>query len=156
MALEKFAVQHGIKIKQYHADNGRFVDNAFIYHCEANRQHISYCGVSAHFQNGITKRAIRDLQDQAWKQLLHTKGQWPKALHLALWPFALGNAVHLHNTLPTEDENWSRLKKFLNINMGTRLTDIHTFVAPSMPCKMHSREDPVFLNGILGVDLGST
>ena len=74
--------------------------------------------MNIHFQNGITKMAIRDLQDQAWKQLLHSKGQWPKAIHLMLWPLVLHNAVHQDNTLPTQDENQLCLEKFSSIKVG--------------------------------------
>ena len=50
------ADQRGVKIIHYHADNGRFADNAFIADCKAQRQGLSYCGVNAHFQNGIAER----------------------------------------------------------------------------------------------------
>ena len=100
--------------------------------------------MNAHFQNGIAKRATRDLQDQVQKQLLHTKGWWPKATPLMLWPFALQNVMHLHNTLHTQDENQWSLKKFSIINVGTRLANIHIFSCPIMLCKMSSREDLLF------------
>ena len=48
-AFERFASEHGVCIRQYHADNGRFADNAFKQHCSQQRQAISYCGVNAHF-----------------------------------------------------------------------------------------------------------
>ena len=95
-----------------------------------NYQHISYCSMNSHFQNGIAKRAIRDLQDQAQKQLVHAKSQWPKAIHLVFWPYALQNAVHLRNTLPTQDENRSRLENFSSINVGARLVNNQTFGCP--------------------------
>ena len=62
-AFERLAKQRGVKIKHYHADNGRFADNAFIKDCQANRQSLSYCGMNAHFQNGIAECRIRDLQE---------------------------------------------------------------------------------------------
>ena len=65
IVFKKFAALRCVKIKQDHEDNSRFADNAFIYHCETNHQHISYCSINAHFQNVIAKRAIRYLQDQA-------------------------------------------------------------------------------------------
>ena len=55
-AFECSAEQHGVKILHYHANNGRFADNAFISDCNAQRQSLSYCGVNAHFQNGIAER----------------------------------------------------------------------------------------------------
>ena len=51
-AFERAAEQRGVRILHYHADNGRFADNAFIADCNAQRQSLSYCGVNAHFQNG--------------------------------------------------------------------------------------------------------
>ena len=61
-AFERSAEQHGLKITHYHANNGRFADNTFIQNCHVNRQSLSYCGVNAHFQNGIVECHIRDLQ----------------------------------------------------------------------------------------------
>ena len=46
----------GVKITHYHADNGCIADNAFITNCKDQRQGLSYCGVNAHFQNGIAER----------------------------------------------------------------------------------------------------
>ena len=34
MAFERFAAEHGVIIKHYHCDNGRFADNAFKLSCE--------------------------------------------------------------------------------------------------------------------------
>ncbi len=70
-AFEKYAAEHGVSIKHYHCDNGRLTDNLFKQTCESNRQRLTFCGVNAHFQNGIAERAIRDLSDSARKQLLH-------------------------------------------------------------------------------------
>ena len=63
-AFERSSEQRGVKIKLYHADNGRFADNAFIQDCKTQGQSISYCGVNAHFQIGIAERRIRDLQNR--------------------------------------------------------------------------------------------
>ena len=54
-AFESSANQRGVKILHYHADNGRFADNAFIADCKVQRQGLSYCGVNAHFQNGVAE-----------------------------------------------------------------------------------------------------
>jgi hypothetical protein len=67
---------------------------------QLNRQHLTFYGVNAHFQNGIAEKAIKDLQESARKQLLHARQCWPAAIHLALWPYTLRSTVHLHNTLP--------------------------------------------------------
>ena len=64
-AFKCFAEGHGVHIQHYHCDNGHFADNAFITGCKQNKQHITYCGINAHFQNGIAERAIMDIQEQA-------------------------------------------------------------------------------------------
>ena len=98
LAFEQFADQHGVTVQHYHCDNERFADNDFKSACEQSHQRLTLCGVNAHFQNGIAKKAIRDLSDSACKQLLHARQRWPAAVHLALWPYALHNACYLHNT----------------------------------------------------------
>ncbi len=96
-AFEHFAKQHGVHILHYHCDNGQFADNAFKNSCSAKGQRLTFCGVNAHFQKSITEKAVRDLQESARKQLLHAPQCWPAAIHLALWPYALRSAAHLHN-----------------------------------------------------------
>lgn len=85
-AFEAFARSFGIKIRHYHADNGRCADNAFLNNVAISGQTIFFCGVNAHFQNGIAEKMIRDLQESMRKQLLHAKACWPKAAELFLWP----------------------------------------------------------------------
>ena len=130
LAFERFAKQHGVTVQHYHADNGRFADNMFINACEQQRQQLTFCGVNAHFQNGIAERSIRDLTESARKQLLHARQRWSAAVHLALWPYALRSASYLHNNLPVLDDGTSRLEKFSGIRVGTRLRDFHAFACP--------------------------
>jgi hypothetical protein len=129
-AFEQFAADHGVQIKHYHCDNGRFADNAFKNSCESARQRLTFCGVNAHFQNGIAERAIRDLSESARKQLLHARARWPAAVHLALWPYALRSAALLFNTLPVQEEGTSRLEKFSSIRVGANMKHLHTFGCP--------------------------
>jgi hypothetical protein len=119
-AFEHFAEQHDIRILHYHCDNGRFGDNAFKNSCSTKGQRLTFCGVNAHFQNGIAETAIRDLRESAQKQLLHACQRWFAAIHLALWPYALRSAVNLHNTLPVLEDGTSRLERFSSIRIGAR------------------------------------
>jgi hypothetical protein len=114
-AFEQFASEHGMKIQHYHCDNGRFADNAFKQACKASRQQLTFCGVNAHFQNGIAERAICDLSESARKQLLHARARWPASVHLSLWPYALCNAALLFNTMPVLEGGTSRLERFSSI-----------------------------------------
>jgi hypothetical protein len=61
-AFEHFAEQHGVRILHYHCNNGQFADNAFKNSCSVKGQQLTFCGVDAHFQNGIAEKAIRDLR----------------------------------------------------------------------------------------------
>jgi hypothetical protein len=54
-AFERFATEHRVRIQHYHCDNGRFADSIFCEACEAQSQKLTFCGVNAHFQNGIAK-----------------------------------------------------------------------------------------------------
>ena len=83
-ASEHFAESHGVHIQHYLCDNCFFAGNVFIADCEQNKQYITYCGVNAHFQNGIVEQAIRGIQEQALNQLLHAWARWPDVIHLAL------------------------------------------------------------------------
>jgi len=130
LAFERFAAEHGVTIKHYHCDNGRFADNAFKQSCEQSGQRLTFCGVNAHFQNGIAERAIRDLSESARKQLLHARHRWPAAVHVALWPYALRNAALLHNNLPTLEDGTSRLELFSSIRVGGKMAHHHTFACP--------------------------
>jgi hypothetical protein len=38
LAFEQFAANHFVNIEHYHADNGRFANNAFIDHCSQRQQ----------------------------------------------------------------------------------------------------------------------
>ncbi len=103
-AFERFAAKHSVKIAHYHCDNGRFADTAFVRSCEELRQKLTFCGVNAHFQNGIAERAICNLSESARKQLLHAKQRWPQVVSIALWPYALRSVAYLHNVLPALNE----------------------------------------------------
>ena len=100
-AFEKYSCHRGVEIKHYHADNGRFADNLYLADVARSGQTISYCGVNAHFQNGIAERRIRELQDQTRTMLLDAKSKWPSAITVHLWPFALRYANHCFNHVPT-------------------------------------------------------
>jgi hypothetical protein len=36
--FEQFAIKHGVTIKHYHCNNGRFADNAFQQACQQSNQ----------------------------------------------------------------------------------------------------------------------
>jgi hypothetical protein len=138
-AFEQFAAKHGVTIRHYHCDNGRFADNAFKQACQESNQQLTFCSVNAHFQNGIAERAIRDLFDSARKQLLHVRQCWPAAVHVVLWPYALRSAALLHNALPVLEDGRSRLELFSSIRVGANMKHVHTFACPVFALQKCSR-----------------
>ena len=76
---------------------------------------LTYCGVNAHFQNGIAEKRIRDLQEQARIMLLHAINQWPNMLSIHLWPYAFRHANEVFNTLPYHQDGASPLERFNNV-----------------------------------------
>jgi hypothetical protein len=129
-AFKQFAAKHGVTIRHYHCNNGRFADNVFKEACQQSNQQLTFCGINTHFQNGIAERAIRNLSDSAHKQLLHTCQQWPVAVHVALWPYALHSAALLHNALLVLEDGTSRLELFSSIQVGANMKHVHTFACP--------------------------
>jgi hypothetical protein len=89
--LEAHAATFGVKILNYHADNGRFQDLGFKEDCDYKGQGLSFCGVNAHFQNGKAEKKIRDLQDATRTSLLHAIRKWPQSHNNT--PLALRHAI---------------------------------------------------------------
>jgi hypothetical protein len=54
-AFEIHADSFGVKVRQYHADNGRFQDIKFKEDYMEQAQRITYCGVNAYFQKAELK-----------------------------------------------------------------------------------------------------
>jgi hypothetical protein len=99
LAFEKCAASHGINIKHYQADNGRFKDKLFSKSIEEKGQTISFCGVGAHHQNGIAEKRIGDLKGRATTLLLHAQRRWPDAINTHLWTYdirAANDSKNMH------------------------------------------------------------
>ena len=129
-AFEACARSHGVVVRHYHADNGRFADNLFIESVANSGQTISYCGVNAHFQNGIAEKRIRDLQEQARKQLLHAKARWPSAIEINLWPYALRYSNDIRNTMADKGDGTSPFERFCRAKVSPKIKHHHTFGCP--------------------------
>ena len=50
--FEKLALDHGVLINSYRADNGVFRANEFVSHIRELNQKLSFCGVNTHHKNG--------------------------------------------------------------------------------------------------------
>jgi hypothetical protein len=130
-AFELMAKGAGVQIKHYHADNGRFADNAFLKDVELQGQTITFCGVRAHFQNGIAEKRIRDLQERARTMLIHASNKWPKAMNASLWPYAMRLACNIDNHTYDKRINQSRVEAFMGVAVRPNLRHFHTFGCPA-------------------------
>ena len=129
-AFEAHARNLGVQIMNYHADNGRFADNAFINDVRLQGQEITYCGVNAHWQNGIAEKAIRDLRENARTSLLHAMQRWPSAVIVQLWPYALRYAMEVANNVPKGDGGLSAKELFSQVEVASNMSNFHTFGCP--------------------------
>ena len=128
--FECLAEQHGVRIKHYHCDNGRFTDKAFVDNVQAAHQTITFCGVRAHHQNGVAERHIRDITENTCTSLLHAAHRWSKAIAANLWPQAIKHVVNVRNSLPRPGKTESPLSKFARMSIQPNLKDFHPFGCP--------------------------
>jgi hypothetical protein len=130
--FEAYCASHGVKIKSYHADNGRFAENKFVADITACGQTITYCGAYAHFQNGIAEKRIRDLQDLARTMMIHARHRWPQAIEANLWPYALkmANDVHLSSPSLKQEGAPSPLERFAGVGVRPKISSFHPFGCP--------------------------
>jgi hypothetical protein len=121
----------GVKVLHYHADNGRFCKNVFMKDVTEQGQTISFCGVNAHFQSGVTERRIRELQDGARTSLIHAKHRWGSAIDAQLWPYALRHRNDIFNSTQKEGHKLCTLKTFSKSKVRPKLKHFHPFGCPA-------------------------
>jgi hypothetical protein len=130
-AFERWANSHSVKIKHYHADNGRFAKTDFMAHVAKSGQTISFCGVNPHFQNGRAERRIQTLQDLGRTQLLHAIARWLVAISHHLWPFAVGNVGQCLNDTARPGEEKTRIERFTGSDVRPNVKDQHHLGCPA-------------------------
>ena len=129
-AFERFCESHGVKVLHYHADNGRFADALFLQDVADQRQEITYCGVNAHFQNGVAEKRIRDLQDMTRTALLHATARWPKVISNCLWPYALRTANDAIVSAPRRLDGKSAASVFSRTDVSPKIGSFRPFGCP--------------------------
>ena len=111
-AFERWADRFGVKIKIYHADNGRFSKQALRSKIEDANQTITFCGVGSHHQNTIVERKIQTLTLGASTLLPHTKIYLPEEIIEILWLYALMALAEQLNVLKVSDDGNNPMEKF--------------------------------------------
>ncbi len=130
-AFEHFCGTRNVEVKHYHADNGVFGDSLFMEDIKKSMQRISFCGVNAHHQNGITERMIKSLTLISRTLLLHAQRHWPEYITTMLWPLALKAAQDRLNQLSLDLDGKTPDMKFSDVAAATlRLRDFHTWGCP--------------------------
>lgn len=117
-------------MRNYHADNGHFADHVFINDVARDGQSITYCGVNAHFQNGIAEKRIRDLQELSASMLMHAGAKWKSAINAHLWPYALRAANDALNATPLIKGRKISQQVFCGSDAPTVLRHFHPFGCP--------------------------
>jgi hypothetical protein len=130
-SFETYASTHGVKIRHYHADSGRSPEKRFLNHCELAGQKVYLCGVSAHFQNGIAERRIKDLTERSRTYLLHAVHRWPSAITINLWPYALRYINNdVYNATPALKSGQTPLERFSATAVRPKVLDFHPPFCP--------------------------
>jgi hypothetical protein len=111
-AFELYCASVGVKVLHYRADNGVFADNQWRNACTRAGQQLTFCGVNAHFQNGVAERHIRELQDQARTMMIHASKRWPAAINTNLWPDAIRMANESKNVTPGQEDGLIPIEVF--------------------------------------------
>jgi hypothetical protein len=130
VGFESFAKQFNISIKHVHSDNGVFTTKLFQDHVAASDQHQSFCGVGAHWQNGVIKRYIGIITTRAHTMLLHTMERWPDVITAEFWSFTFMHAVRLHNCTPRPGETTTPYTLFTDEDPPASLHDFKVFGSP--------------------------
>ena len=129
--FERFCNSHGVKIKEYVADNNPFHSVDWKDDCKNQLQEFHYSGVGAHHQN-YAERYIQTIFTMARALLLHFAIHWPQKADAQLWPFAVDHAVYLWNKMPKIDTKLSPLEVFTDtlFHNHHHLQRLHVFGCP--------------------------
>jgi hypothetical protein len=130
VGFESFAKRFNVSIKHIHSDNGVFATKVFQDHIDASDQHQSFCGVGAHWQNGVIERYIGVITTRAHTMLLHAMERWPDVITSEMWSFAFMHAVHLHNCTPRPGQTKSPYTLFTDEDPPALLQDYQVFGSP--------------------------
>ena len=117
-------------IHHYHADNGRFAEALWRHDTALQGQQLTFCGVSAHHQNGRAEKKIRDLHDLARTSFIHANRRWPDAINAFLWPYALRKANESLNKTVSTTKSTSPIELFTGVKVTPNVNDNHPFGCP--------------------------
>jgi len=132
-AFEAYSHRHGVKVENYHADNGIFKAYKWVDACRLDGQGMTFAAVNAHHQNGIAERRIRELQELARAMLTHANARWSDTITANLWPYAIRNANDAVNHTPSMQDAARRspVEIFSNSKVATNPKHWKPFGCPT-------------------------
>jgi hypothetical protein len=131
LEFKTFAARYNVKIKNIRADNGVYSANLFREACLRGQQNLSFCGVEAHWQNGIAERFIGTITQRARTILLHAMAKWPDVIKEDMWTFALHHAVHFHNSSIRKDKTITPYEAFTGQVPRWSISDFRVWGSPT-------------------------
>lgn len=132
VAFEKYTNSHGVLILHYHSDKGRFSERLYLDYAAKKGQTVSFCGVNAHFQNGMAKKRVWDCQDRSQTTTVHANNIWPSAINSHLWSYVLRLINKVHKTAPCIKDGHSPLEIFFGVPVKPIIKDVQPFGCPYM------------------------
>jgi hypothetical protein len=129
-SYECLLLSFGHKVRAYHVDNGRFVENMYVQDVKDKAQNITFCGVGSHHQNGIAERRIKSFGKDARTMLAHGQHLWPEVISKSLWPFAYKAACRAHNNFKLDDQGISPEEKLSGIRTMQVIKNEHPLFCP--------------------------
>ena len=129
-AFERYMASHDVVVRHYHGDNGSFSNEAWVTDCDDKGQTYSFCGVSAHWQNGVVERRIGDLVPAAHTMLLHGMKMYPTGVHDLYWPYALKAAERNRNLYKFGADGLSPRERLCKTKLKRDIRNEHCLFSP--------------------------
>ena len=108
-----------------------FAEQMFKDDCHDKMQRLTFCGVGAHYQNGIAEAKIKQMTLASRTMILHAQRLWPEYISTMLWPFALMAAADRINNMHVDINGLTPEMNFSKVAGSTvQLQNCHTFGCP--------------------------
>jgi hypothetical protein len=129
--FESWAAKYNVHISSIRADNGVYTAKVFIESCTKKQQNLTFCGIGAHWQNGIAERFIGTITEKARTFLLCAMHKWPSHITKDMGSFSIQHAVTFHNYTIGRGQVSSPFQLFTGEDPTANLGDFKVFGSPT-------------------------